>query len=91
MRKFAVMVSSLYLLAVVAAFVVMLITADDTPMSGIFLVMLTFPWSMVLTRAQDVLHVNSAGFNGLFLLAGGLVNGFIFYAVLSRISSRFQR
>jgi len=91
MRNFSVIIISLYLVAVTAALVVMLLTVDDTPMSGIFLVFLTFPWSLLLNRIQDVFHVSSALFNGLFLYAGGLINGGILYTVLSFLSARFQR
>ena len=76
MRKTSIIIPFLYLAFVVAAFIVMLITTADTPMSGIFLVMLTFPWSLLLSRVQDVFHINSAMFNGLFLLIGGFFNSF---------------
>ena len=87
----AVIITSLYLLAVAASFVIMLMTADDTPMSGIFLVMVTLPWSFVLTLIQDTFHFNSMGFNGLFLLTGGLVNSFVLYKLISFIAGRFSR
>jgi len=91
MRNFSVIITSLYLVAVTAAFVIMLLTQKNTPMSGIFLVMLTFPWSLLLSWIQNLFHVNSAVVNGLFLYAAGLLNGGILYTVLSFLSTRFQR
>ena len=87
----AIIITSLYLLAVAASFVIMLMTADDTPMSGIFLVMVTLPWSFVLTLIQDTFHFTSMGFNGLFLLTGGLVNSFVLYKLISFIAGRLSR
>jgi hypothetical protein len=91
MHKFPAALASLYLAAVVASFILMLMTADDTPMSGIFLILVSLPWSLVLSRVQEIFHVNSVGFNGLFLLTGGLLNGFLLYKFLSFLSSRLQR
>lgn len=89
----AVLITSLYLLAVAASFVIMLMTAADTPMSGIFLVMLTLPWSIMLSWIQGALHLDSMPLmlNGLFLLAGGLVNSFVLYKLISFIAGRFRR
>ena len=89
----AVIITSLYLLAVAASFIIMLMTTDDTPMSGIFLVMVTLPWSILLTWIQSALHLDSIPMmlNGLFLLAGGLVNSFVLYKLISFIAGRFIR
>jgi hypothetical protein len=89
----AVIITSLYLSAVAASFIIMLMTADDTPMSGIFLVMVTLPWSILLTWIQSALHLDSIPMmlNGLFLLAGGLVNSFVLYKIISFIAGRFSR
>jgi hypothetical protein len=89
----AVIITSLYLLAVAASFIIMLMTADDTAMSRIFLVLVTLPWSILLTWIQGALHLDSIPLmlNGLFLLAGGLLNSFILYKLISFIAGRFSR
>ncbi|MBW2328221.1 MAG: hypothetical protein JRF04_01115 [Deltaproteobacteria bacterium] len=89
----AVIITSLYLSAVAASLIIMLMTADDTAMSGIFLVMVTLPWSILLSWIQGALHLGSIPMmlNGLFLLAGGLVNSFILYKLISFITGRFSR
>lgn len=91
MHKFPAALASLYLASVVASFILMLVTANDTPMSGIFLILVTLPWSLLLSRLQEMFHVNSVGFNGLFLLMGGLLNCYFLYKILSFLSSRMQR
>lgn len=75
----AITISALYLLLVVLAFFIMLITLKSTPMAGIFLVMLTFPWPPIIGALGDGSPGNSALFNGLLLLAGGILNGFLLY------------
>ena len=87
--KTAIVVTALYLLVVAASFIIMLITAGDTAMSGIFLILVTLPWSFSLTWAQDRFLLNSLGFNGLFLAAGGLFNSFILYKLISSIAGRY--
>ena len=87
----AVLVSGLYLSAVAAAFVIMLVTAKDTAMSGIFLVMITAPWSLLLTWLLSLLHVNPSPLvNGVFLLVGGAVNGYILYKLISIAAHKFK-
>ena len=89
--KAAVIISSLYLLAVVASFVIMLMTADDTPMSGIFLVLVTMPWSPLLSWIQNSFQLDSVAFNSLFLLAGGTVNSFILYKLIAFSAGKLKR
>ena len=87
----AVIITSLYLLSVAASFFIMLMTADDTAMSGIFLVLATLPWPILLTWLQDTFQFNSMAFNGLFMVAGGVLNSFILYKIISFIAGRFRR
>jgi len=89
--KIAAIISSLYLLTVAASFIIMLMTAEDTAMSGIFLILVTLPWSFSLTWAQDTFVLNATGFNGIFLAAGGVFNSFILYKVISSIAGRYNR
>ena len=62
--KTAVVVTFLYLLTVVASLIIMLMTKDDTPMSGIFLIMVTMPWAWYYR-----------GFKKFFILIQHLVSG----------------
>ena len=83
-------VALLYLLVVIASFIIMLATQIDTPMSGIFLVMVTPPWALALGALQKVFHTDSTLFAGLFLLAGGAVNAVVLYKITALITSRFK-
>jgi len=89
--KAAIVIASLYMAAVVASFVIMLTTQQDTPMSGIFLVMLTPPWALALGALQKLFHTDSSLVAGLFLLAGGAVNSAILYRITAFIADRFSR
>jgi hypothetical protein len=82
----------LYLLMVAVSFILMLATQNDSPMSGIFLVMVTAPWSLLLTWLLNTVHLSPTSLtNGLFLLAGGLVNGYILYKLISIAAYRFKQ
>ena len=89
--KTAVVLSLLYLLVVVASFILMLTTQNDTPMSGIFLVMITPPWALVLGAVNQLFQTESSLVAGLVLLAGGTVNCFILYQIISFTAARFSR
>lgn len=88
--KSAVVVTGLYLLAVLASLLIMGTTVDDTPMSGIFLILVTMPWSLLLTRIQGLLSFDSMMLNTLFLVAGGLLNSVILYKLFSFIMNKFK-
>ena len=77
--KIAIAISTVYLLLVALSFVIMLMTLKSTPMAGIFLVMVTFPWSTIVGTLGDGYLENSLLLNGLLLLAGGILNGFLIY------------
>lgn len=84
--KTAIVVTSLYLSAIIVSLAIMFMTKDDTAMSGIFLVLVTMPWSLVLSWIQKVLHFDSATMTTLLLVAGGLLNSVILYKVISLLT-----
>ena len=88
--KAAVVVTSLYLSAFIVSLVVMFMPKDDTPMSGIFLVLVTLPWSLLLSWIQEALHSNSMTITILLLMVGGLMNSVILYKVISFLTGKFK-
>lgn len=88
--KTAVVVTSLYLSAVIVSLAVMFITKNNTAMSGIFLVLVTMPWSLLLSWIQEALHSNSITITTLLLVAGGLMNSIILYKVVSFLTGKFK-
>ncbi len=89
--KVAIAITSLYLLALIASLLVMFTTTGDTSMSGIFLVVVSIPWPMVLTQIQNALALDSMLFNTLFLIGGGLLNALIIYKLISFIANRSKQ
>ena len=89
--KIAVGVTILYLIALAASLVVMVMTVDDTAMSGIFLVMVTMPWAMALGWLKDLLQIDSMLFTTVFLVSGGLLNSFILYKMTSFVTGGFKK
>jgi hypothetical protein len=88
--KTAIVVTSLYLSAIIVSLAVMFMTKDDTDMSGIFLVLVTMPWPLILSWIQEALHFNSITITTLLLVAGGLMNSVILYKVISRLTGKFK-
>lgn len=88
--KTATVVTSLYLSVVIISLAAMFMTKDDTAMSGIFLVLVTLPWSLLLSWIQGALHFNSITMTTLLLVAGGLLNSVILYKVISFLSGKFK-
>ena len=89
--RIALVISISYLLLVLLSFGIMLTTLDSTPMAGIFLVILTQPWPIILGKLQDGSGGNYTLLNGLFLLAGGLLNGLLLYSFISLIESMLKK
>jgi len=87
----AITVSALYLTVVILSFGIMLISADDTAMSGIFLALATIPWPFLLTQLQNIFELESPLLNGIFLLAGGTVNALILYKLIAWATSRKKK
>ena len=88
--KAAVVVTSLYLSAVIISLAVMFMTKDNTAMSGIFLVLVTMPWSLLLSWIQEALHFDSITITTFLLVAGGLMNSIILYKVISFLTGKFK-
>jgi len=88
--RIATVLTGLYLLLVLAALAILLLAGENDSLAGIYFILITFPWSVALTRVAASLHVDSMLFNTLFLLAGGLVNGFILYRIVSWLSRTFS-
>ncbi len=87
--KAAVVFTAVYLMAVAASLALLLLAGKGDSLAGIYLVLVTFPWSSLLMWLGQALQIDSMLFNTLFLLAGGLVNGFIIYRATSFIARRF--
>ena len=79
-------------MAVIAAFVILLVTAADTAMSGIFLFMITAPWSLLLSWLLNLVQSNPAPLvNGIFLLVGGaVVNTYILHKLISLAAHKIK-
>ncbi len=82
--KTALIISAVYLLLVVLSFFIMLITLKSTPMAGIFLVLLTWPWPTIIDMS-GVGQGDAALINGLLMLAGGILNGLLLYFLIYMI------
>ena len=88
--KAAIVVTSLYLSAVIVSLAAMFMTKDNTAMSGIFLVLVTMPWSLLLSWIQEALHFDSIKITTFLLVAGGLMNSIILYKVISFLTGKFK-
>ena len=88
--KTAVVLTALYLLIVAVALTLLLLAGKNDALAGIYFILATFPWSSPLMWISDTFQIDSVLFNTLFLLAGGLLNGFIIYKFVSFLSGKFS-
>jgi hypothetical protein len=77
--KLAFWIAGLYLALGLAAWTLPLIARPGQSLAGVYVVMLAFPWSMVLVWLMDGMGIDSVVFSSLFLLLGLFVNGAILY------------
>ncbi len=83
--KVAIAISSFYFSTVIASLVIFIATVTDTAMSGIFLVFVTMPWSLLVIKIQESLAFDSMIVITLFLLTGGLLNTYLLYKFVTFI------
>ena len=86
----AIILTTIYLLLVVGAFAVMFMAKPDESLSGIFVVLVAMPWTMLLTWLTDTLGIDSIVFNTLFLALSCILNAVIIYTMVSFIARRFR-
>ncbi len=87
--RIAAILAGLYLLLVFAALAVLLLAGKDDSLAGIYFILITFPWTVGLTKITAAFHVDSTAFNTIFLSIGGIINGFIIYSVTAFLSRKF--
>ena len=88
--KTAIVLTIIYLLLVLAAFTLMFTAKQDESLSGIFVVLLAMPWTMLLTWFTDTLGIDSIVFNTVFLALCCILNAVIIYSMVSFIARRFS-
>ena len=86
MRNLPVILTALYLILVVLG-IIPIFTGDD-PLSGIFAVLLTAPWSMLL---GNLLPSGSIAIGLLVVLVGAAINAAIIYFVVRWVVRRMAR
>ena len=87
----AAIITGIYIVLVVGAFAVMFLAKEDGSLAGIFVVLLSMPWTMLLSWVMDNLGVDSIVFNTVFLALACMLNAWIIYAVISFFSRRLRR
>ena len=86
----AVILTSIYLLLVAGAFLVMFLAKEDESLAGIFVVLVAMPWTILLSWIIDNLGMDSIVFNTAFSALGCMLNAWIIYSVISFLSRRSQ-
>ena len=84
----AVILTSIYLLLVAGAFLVMFLAKEDESLAGIFVVLVAMPWTVLLTWIVDNLGIDSMVFNTVFSALACMLNAWIIYSVISFLSKR---
>ncbi len=79
------------MILVIASFAVMFLANKDDSLSGIFIVLIAMPWSLLLTWLTGVTGFDSMLFNGLFLALFCLLNATVIYKFISFFSRRSIR
>ena len=86
----AVIFTSIYLLLVAGAFLVMFLAKEDESLAGIFVVLVAMPWTILLSWIVDSLSIDSMVFNSVFSALGCMLNAWIIYSASSFLSKRSQ-
>lgn len=86
--RFAFWIAGLYLATGLAAWTLPLIAKPGESLAGVYIAMLAFPWSMVLSRLMDGIGIDSVAFTFLFLLVGLFVNAAVIYYAIAWVTGK---
>ncbi len=86
--RFAFWIAGLYLAVGLAAWTLPLLAKAGESLAGVYVAMLAFPWSMVLSRLMDGFGIDSLVFTFLFLLVGLFVNAAVIYYVIAWVTGK---
>ncbi|NOQ65485.1 MAG: hypothetical protein GQ582_13320 [Methyloprofundus sp.] len=81
--KVPMIITSIYAVLVVIAFIIMFATIETDSFSGIFVVFLAMPWSIVFASLIESIGVDSMIIKTLFMLVGAMINTFLIYTFFS--------
>ena len=87
----AAIITGIYVLLVVGAFAVMLLSKEDESLAGIFVVLVAMPWTILLSWIMDYFSLDSIVFNTVFSALACILNAWIIYSVISFFSGRLRR
>ena len=88
--KTAIVLTLIYLLLVLGAFAMMLMAKPGESLSGIFVLLVAMPWSMLLTWFTDTPGIDSIVINTIFLALCCILNAVIIHFMISFIARRFS-
>jgi len=84
----------IYLIAVIAALIFALFIATSSPFAGVYLVILTLPWSFILVAGLDFFGIQDvfpAIPRILFLMFGTIINAYCLYYIEMIWPKQYQK
>ena len=86
--KVPIIITSLYAVLSIMAFVLMFATIYTESLSGIFVVLVAMPWSIYFSPMIDSIGIDSIIITTLFMVVGVMINAFLIYSFFSFITRR---
>jgi len=85
--KLPMILTSIYIAISILAFILMFATMATESLSGIFVVLVAMPWSILFTQLIDIIGSNSIALNTVLMVLGVGINAliiFVFFSFLTR-------
>lgn len=86
--KVPIIITSIYGVLSIMAFVLMFATIDTESLSGIFVVLVAMPWSIYFSPLIESIGIDSMTIKTLFMVVGVMINAFLIYSFFSFITRR---
>ena len=89
--KLPVILTSIYIVISILAFILMFATMATESLSGIFVVLVAMPWTILFTPIIDAMGLDSIALNTVFMALGVILNALLIYSFFSFVTRKNKR
>ena len=86
--KLPLILTSIYLAISILAFILMFVTIESDSLSGIFVVFVAMPWTLLFIPLIDAIGMNSIALNTILMAVGVGINALIIYTLFAFLSRK---
>jgi len=86
--RLPVILTSIYIIISISAFVLMFMTMATESLSGIFVVLVAMPWTILFSSIIENIGIDSIVLNTILMALGVAINALIIYVFFSFVTQK---